>query len=40
MGRNDRTVPPRPAISPPKNTLVPFLGEIGLSMVLNEKRDR
>src|ERR1041385_6886661 len=37
MGRTERTVPPKPAISPPKNTLVPLFGEIALLSVLKEK---
>src|ERR1700733_2859993 len=37
MGRTERIVPPRPAISAPKVNCCPWCGEIGLSMVLNEK---
>ncbi len=40
IGRNERTVPPNPAISPPKNKLVPLFGEYAASTVLIEKLGR
>src|ERR1700691_2082391 len=37
MGRTDRMVPPKPATSAPRVNCWPWCGDIGLSMVLNEK---
>jgi uncharacterized cysteine cluster protein YcgN (CxxCxxCC family) len=37
IGRIERTVPPSPASSAPTVKLCPWCGEIGLSIVLNEK---